>query len=62
MRQKGWAMDQKMLNALKQVADGIAAQFGNNCEVAIYDPSEDNGYSVVSTEDGEDYKLTITKK
>ena len=47
MCQKGWAMDQKMLNALKQVADGIAAQFGNNCEVAIYDPSEDNGYSVV---------------
>ena len=46
MCQKGWAMDQKMLNALKQVADGIAAQFGNNCEVAIYDPSEDNGYSV----------------
>jgi TusA-related sulfurtransferase len=24
--------------------------------------AEHNGYSVVSTEDGEDYKLTITKK
>jgi predicted transcriptional regulator YheO len=40
-------MDKKMLNALKQVADGVAAQFGNNCEVAIYDPGENNGYSVV---------------
>ena len=40
-------MDKKLLNALKQVADGVAAQFGNNCEVAIYDPGENNGYSVV---------------
>jgi predicted transcriptional regulator YheO len=41
------AMDQKILNALKQVADGVAVQFGNNCEVAIYDPAENSGYSVV---------------
>ena len=40
-------MDKKLLNALKQVADGVAAQFGNNCEVAIYDPDENSGYSVV---------------
>ena len=40
-------MEKNVLNALKQVADGVAAQFGNNCEVAIYDPSEKNGYSVV---------------
>ena len=40
-------MEIKLQNALRQVADGIAAQFGSNCEVAIHDPFEDNGYSVV---------------
>ena len=40
-------MERNVLNALKQVADGVAAQFGNNCEVAIYDPTENSGYSVV---------------
>lgn len=40
-------MEKNVLNALKQVADGVAAQFGNNCEVAIYDPAENSEYSVV---------------
>lgn len=39
-------MEKKLLNTLKQIADGIAVQFGSNCEVAIHDPHEDDGYSV----------------
>lgn len=39
-------MEQGTLNLLKQVADGIANQFGGSCEVAIHDPCENDGYSV----------------
>lgn len=34
---KGGAMETKRLEALKQIADGIAAQFGKNCEVVIHE-------------------------
>lgn len=40
-------MEQGTLNLLKQVADGIASQFGGSCEVAIHDPCGNDGYSVV---------------
>ena len=32
-------METKRLETLKQLADGVAAQFGNNCEVVIHDVS-----------------------
>ena len=35
------------LKLLMQVADGIADQFGSSCEVAIHDPYETDGASVV---------------
>lgn len=44
---RGRAMERRLLNELKQVADGIAMQFGKDCEVAIHDPCEEDGYSVV---------------
>ena len=34
-RKKGGAMETKRLETLKQLADGVAAQFGSNCEVVI---------------------------
>lgn len=34
---KGGAMETKRLETLKQIADGIAAQFGSNCEVVIHE-------------------------
>ena len=33
---KGGAMETKRLEALKQIADGIAAQFGKNCHTIVY--------------------------
>ena len=36
-RKKGGAMETKRLETLKQIADGIAAQFGSNCEVVIHE-------------------------
>ena len=30
-------MEAKRLESLKQIAEGIAAQFGSNCEVVIHD-------------------------
>lgn len=39
-------MENRMLGILRQVADGIADQFGSNCEVAIHDPYEKDGGSV----------------
>lgn len=32
-------MEEKRLEMLKQLAAGIAAQFGSNCEVVIHDVS-----------------------
>ena len=40
-------MEKEMLMLLKQVADGIADQFGSNCEVAVHDPKGNDGYSVL---------------
>lgn len=39
-------MEKGTLMILKQIADGIADQFGSNCEVAVYDPDGNDGYSV----------------
>ena len=36
-RKKGGAMETKRLETLKQLADGVAAQFGSNCEVVIHE-------------------------
>lgn len=36
-----------MLETLRQVADGIAAQFGSNCEVAIHDLSEGSEHPIL---------------
>lgn len=38
-------MEKGTLRLLMQVANGIADQFGSNCEVAIHDPHENDGYS-----------------
>ena len=35
-------MEKNQLNMLKQLADGIAAQFGEKCEVVIHDVSAMN--------------------
>lgn len=45
-------MENRLLNELKQVADGIAMQFGRDCEVAIHDPGEEDGYSIVYVVNG----------
>ena len=39
-------MEKETLMILRQVADGIAEQFGGNCEVAVYDPEGSGGNSV----------------
>ena len=50
---KGGAMETKRLEALKQIADGIAAQFGSNCEVVIHDVSSNHpDHSIVHIENG----------
>ena len=35
-------MEEKRLEMLKQLAAGIAAQFGSNCEVVIHDVSSNH--------------------
>lgn len=42
-----------MLKLLKQVAAGIAAQFGTSCEVVIHDLSKHPDRSIVAIENGE---------
>ena len=46
-------LDANMFAALKQIAHGVAAQFGNNCEVVIHEITEKSAYSsIVAIENG----------
>ena len=46
-------MEEKRLEMLKQLAAGIAAQFGSNCEVVIHDVSSNHpDHSIVHIENG----------
>ena len=44
---------QQSMDALKQIAKGIALQFGPNCEVVIHEISDKSAYSsIVAIENG----------
>ena len=46
-------MDARLLEMLSQIAKGIAAQFGPNCEVVVHEISEKSAYSsIVAIENG----------
>lgn len=46
-------LEQKKLEMLRQLAKGIAAQFGSNCEVVIHEISDRSAYSsIVAIENG----------
>ena len=46
-------LDHEALEALKQIAHGVATQFGSNCEVVIHEISEKSAYSsIVAIENG----------
>lgn len=46
-------LEEKKLETLKQLAKGIAAQFGSNCEVVVHEISERSAYSsIVAIENG----------
>lgn len=46
-------LEQKKLDTLKQLAKGIAAQFGSNCEVVVHEISERSAFSsIVAIENG----------
>ena len=46
-------LEQNQLENLKQIAKGIAAQFGSNCEVVIHELSDQSAYhSIVAIENG----------
>ena len=46
-------LDHEVLEALKQIAHGVATQFGSNCEVVIHEISEKSAYSsIVAIENG----------
>ena len=46
-------MEAKRLETLKQIAAGIAAQFGRNCEVVIHDVSSNQpDHTIVYIENG----------
>lgn len=48
-----WMLEQKKLEMLRQLAKGIAAQFGSNCEVVIHEISDRSAYSsIVAIENG----------
>jgi len=43
----------RSLDILTQVADGLASQFGQNCEIVIHDLSQDNiEHSIIYTQNG----------
>ena len=48
----GLPTENSKLELLRQVAAGIAAQFGSNCEVAIHDLSRDPDRSIVFIANG----------
>ena len=41
-------MEEKRLEMLKQLAAGIAAQFGPNCEVVVHEISDKSAYSSIA--------------
>lgn len=46
-------LEQNQLENLKQIAKGIAAQFGSNCEVVVHELSDQSAYhSIVAIENG----------
>ena len=46
-------LEKNQLENLKQIAKGIAAQFGSNCEVVVHELSEQSAYhSIVAIENG----------
>ncbi len=45
-------MESGKLEMLKQVAEGIAAQFGSNCEVVVHDLSRNPDHSIVAIVNG----------
>ena len=45
-------MEAKRLESLKQIAAGIAAQFGPSCEVVVHDLSRHPDHSIVAIENG----------
>ena len=40
-------MDARLLDMLGQIAKGIAAQFGPNCEVVVHEISDKSAYSSI---------------
>ena len=52
-KQQGGVMETKRLETLKQLAAGIAAQFGSKCEVVIHDVSSNHSdHTIVHIENG----------
>ena len=49
---KGSPIEAGKLELLKQVAAGIAAQFGSSCEVVIHDLSRNPDHSIVAIING----------
>ena len=45
--ERGCGVEKNKLELLRQVADGIAGQFGSGCEVVIHDLAQDPDHSVV---------------
>lgn len=52
-QREGSRTESGKLELLKQVASGIAAQFGNSCEVVVHDLSRHPDHSIVFIENGE---------
>ena len=46
------SIESDKLNLLKQVAAGIAAQFGSNCEVVVHDLSRKSDHTIAAIENG----------
>ena len=51
-RKRGYSIENGKLELLKQVAAGIAAQFGSSCEVVIHDLSRNPDHSIVAIING----------
>lgn len=51
-RKRGYSIETGKLELLKQVAAGIAAQFGSSCEVVIHDLSRNPDHSIVAIING----------
>ena len=52
-REEARRIETAQLNELKQIARGIAATFGSNCEVVVHDVSgKGNNSTIVAIENG----------